>query len=1012
MADGQEETVAIDDSLYSRQRYVLGDKAMSRMAKSDVLILGLGGLGVEIAKNIALAGVKSLTLHDTVEASLTDLATQFFLSEADIGKNRATVSEATIAQLNPYVKVASFTTPIGEDLGFLQKYSCVIATELPLSQHLRINEYCHAHNICYIAAEIRGVFAWIFDDFGESFDVWDKNGEEPSETLIAKITKEKEGVVTCLEHHFHGLEDGDVVTFREVKGMTEINGTHHAVKVISPTSFAIGDTSAFGDYERDGAVVQVKTVVKHSFLRMAESLEKPELNIVDFAKMENSQQLHIGFQALHAFVERRGGLPAPWNAADAEQLITIAEEINNKTAAKVNSLNKDLLKQLSFTSRGVIAPITGFLGGVVAQEALKAVTGKYTPLKQWLYFDACELLPSLSEAKAEDFLPVGSRYDSQIICIGKSTQKAIEDAKLFMIGCGAIGCEMLKNYAMLGVSAGNGKIVVTDNDLIEKSNLNRQFLFRPNNIGSPKSTTAANAAKVMNPNLKIEANLDRVGPQTEEKYSDDFFEELDVVVNALDNVAARIYVDGRCVTNQRPLLESGTLATKGHVQVIVPYKTESYSSQRDPPEKDVPFCTLKSFPNQIEHTIQWARDFCFENLFSSKPREFNKFWEDATIIEKINNKSTKPGTLRPVAKLLSQRPESFNKCIEYGRLKFERYYRNSILQLLHNFPLDHKMNDGSLFWTSPKRPPTPQEFDSNNKLHFDFIVSFANLWADVWGLPKPSSITPASIDAALANLKIPVFQPKSGKQIITDENAKKPEPTVTSDEEHEEEARKALIAYLSKDKPPKLNPLDFEKDDDSNFHIDFITASSNLRATVYAIQVADRLQTKRIAGRIMPAIATTTAAVSGLVGIELIKLLKKESNLEKYKNAFMNLGISLFAFSEPAPVISQKISSTYSFSLWDRWDIKQPDITVADFTKYFQSKYGLTVTGIFQDVTMIYVPHFPAHKKRLPDPLAKWLKRPNDSVKYLDLIVSFENDDEEEVNGPVVRFHFTGDKKQ
>lgn len=56
---------AIDESLYSRQLYVLGHEAMRRMATSDVLISGLGGLGVEIAKNVILGGVKSVTLHDS-----------------------------------------------------------------------------------------------------------------------------------------------------------------------------------------------------------------------------------------------------------------------------------------------------------------------------------------------------------------------------------------------------------------------------------------------------------------------------------------------------------------------------------------------------------------------------------------------------------------------------------------------------------------------------------------------------------------------------------------------------------------------------------------------------------------------------------------------------------------------------------------------------------------------------------------------------------------------------------
>jgi ubiquitin-activating enzyme E1 len=77
-----------------------------------------------------------------------------------------------------------------------------------------------------------------------------------------------------------------------------------------------------------------------------------------------------------------------------------------------------------------------------------------------------------------------------------------------------------------------------------------------------------------------------------------------LVVNALDNVDARRYMDRRCVFYRKPLLESGTLGTKCNTQVVIPHVTESYSSSQDPPEKSIPFCTLKNFPNAIEHTIQ------------------------------------------------------------------------------------------------------------------------------------------------------------------------------------------------------------------------------------------------------------------------------------------------------------------------------------------------------------------------------------------------------------------------
>lgn len=95
----------IDESLYSRQLYVLGHEAMKRMGASNVLIVGLKGLGVEIAKNIALAGVKSLTLYDPAQVQIADLSAQFFLTPGDVGKPRDQVTAPRVAELNAYTPV-------------------------------------------------------------------------------------------------------------------------------------------------------------------------------------------------------------------------------------------------------------------------------------------------------------------------------------------------------------------------------------------------------------------------------------------------------------------------------------------------------------------------------------------------------------------------------------------------------------------------------------------------------------------------------------------------------------------------------------------------------------------------------------------------------------------------------------------------------------------------------------------------------------------------------------------
>jgi ubiquitin-activating enzyme E1 len=92
------------------------------------------------------------------------------------------------------------------------------------------------------------------------------------------------------------------------------------------------------------------------------------------------------------------------------------------------------------------------------------------PLKQWLHFDCFECLP---EGEADRSLQ-GTRYDDYIAVLGREVFEKIANAKTFMVGAGALGCEFLKGFAMMGLGSGpNGKVTCTDDDTIEISNLNR-----------------------------------------------------------------------------------------------------------------------------------------------------------------------------------------------------------------------------------------------------------------------------------------------------------------------------------------------------------------------------------------------------------------------------------------------------------------------------------------------------------------------------------------------------------
>jgi ubiquitin-activating enzyme E1 len=105
---------------------------------------------------------------------------------------------------------------------------------------------------------------------------------------------------------------------------------------------------------------------------------------------------------------------------------------------------------------------------------------------------------------------------------------------------------------------------------------------------------------------------------------------------------------------------------------------------------------------------------------------------------------------------------------------------------------------------------------------------------------------------------------------------------------------KDLKTETAKFKAADFHPAEFEKDDDTNFHIEFIHAAANLRARNYKITECDYQKTKMIAGKIIPAIATTTAMITGCVTSEIYKFAQGFDNLGLFKNAFINLALPIF----------------------------------------------------------------------------------------------------------------------
>ncbi|KAI4340338.1 hypothetical protein MLD38_025187 [Melastoma candidum] len=1007
----------IDEDLHSRQLAVYGRETMRRLVASNVLVSGMQGLGAEIAKNLILAGVKSVTLHDESVVELWDLSSNFIFSEDDIGKNRAVASKPKLQELNNSVVVSSLTTRLTKEQ--LSNFQAVVFTDIDLETAIEFDHFCHMHQppIAFIKAEVRGLFGSVFCDFGPAFTVVDFDGEDPHTGIIASISNDNPALVSCVDDERLEFQDGDLVVFSEVQGMSELNDNKpRRIKNARPYSFVLEeDTSGYSTYERGGIVTQVKLPKLLKFKPLKEALKDPgDFLLSDFSKIDRPPLLHLAFQALDKFLCDFGRFPVAGSEDDAQGLISIASAMNDSAGdAKLEDIYPKLLRSFAFGSRAVLNPMAAMFGGIVGQEVVKACSGKFHPLFQFFYFDSSESLPAKTE-DVGDFSPLNGRYDAQISVFGSKLQRKMEEAKVFLVGSGALGCEFLKNLALMGVSCSHqGKLTVTDDDVIEKSNLSRQFLFHDWNIGQAKSSVAASAAKTINPHLKVEALQNRVGAETESVFDDDFWETLDVTINALDNVNARLYVDQRCLYFQKPLLDSGTLGAKCNTQMVIPHLTENYGASRDPPEKQAPMCTVHSFPHNIDHCLTWARSE-FEGLLEKTPAEVNAYLSNPSDYSKLMIKAGDAqarDTLEHVLEYLDlERCETFEDCITWARLKFEDYFANRVKQLIYTFPEDAATSTGAPFWSAPKRFPRPLQFSTSDPAHLHFVMSASILRAETFGIPVPDWMKhPRKLAEAVEKVIIPDFKPKKDAKILTDEKA----TSLSSASVDDEAVIHDLIARLEQCRMNlrpgfRMKPIQFEKDDDTNYHMDLIAALANMRARNYSIPEVDKLKAKFVAGRIIPAIATSTAMATGLVCLELYKVLDGGHKLEDYRNTFANLALPLFSMAEPVPpkVIKHR---DMSWTVWDRWIIKN-NPTLRELLQWLQKK-GLNAYSVSCGSCLLFNSLFPKHRDRMDKKvvdLAREVAKLEvpDYRRHIDVVVACEDEDDNDVDIPMVSIYF------
>ena len=870
-----------EDHRYSRQSYTIGQDTQTKLSVASVLVIGYNSLAQEIIRNLALIGVSKIDIYQSKELNNYRKTGLYYSLEKD------NLPLNQLQKLNPTIKIELINI-LDEDNELdkkkIKKYNVVILTNSIIDDAFDINRITHKLNIPFIMCGNYGLMGYIFNDFCENFIVNDIDGDI-NELLILESIENK----TLKFKDPHKLSDGDTII------ITWKDNSESELKVFRKKSPLIIELTEIPNQDKNVYLKIIRKKISQTF-----SFESLKRNIDEITKItadwsipsirtDNLHKLHLAY---NKYLTDYGQSPRAWSISDYE-----AFEKNVKYLNEELSL---LAKKFCYTLRGDILPICSIIGGIVSHEVLKALAHKYIPIQQWYYFDCLDLISDEEVFNFKDNTGKNYRtktkYEGIVNVFGKKFLEEIQNNIPFVIGSGAIGCELIKNLGMMGIK----EIYLTDPDHIEKSNLSRQFLFNDEDIRKSKAEVVAQKIKIMNPDTNINVLKYKICSETENIFNEDFHSKIDIYLNALDNVEARLYMDSLSIKYEKPLIDSGTMGSKGNIQVVIPHLTESYGSSKDPDEKTgIPICTIKSFPYKPEHTIQWGREI-FETEFNLIPNLLNKYKNNVEL-NKINDNESKI-LLKQLYKYINFElsKEYFIKLLK--TIFYENHFDN-IKEIIDKYANEE---------TDKKLPIYLTNLNLSLEYIFEYIKS---------GIIILNQIFNTNIDIEINDIN----------KILENNNL---QIKYDLDKINSEEIIEILLPIFNK--VPITNPIDFDKDNDELCHVYWINLSANMRNIQYSIEQTNIYETRRIAGNIIPAMITTTAVISGFQILEYIRILKlykknkyinndKKEDIDLFKNRFINLNINYYDGITPSIVLNHKLYDNKFISVWTKFIINSFD---------------------------------------------------------------------------------------
>ncbi|KAM8954090.1 SUMO-activating enzyme subunit 1 [Pelodytes ibericus] len=330
MVEKEEAVISEEEAAqYDRQIRLWGLEAQKRLRTSRVLLVGMRGLGAEVAKNLILAGVKGLTLLDHEQVSQEDSRAQFLIPSGSLGRNRAAASLERAQNLNPMVDVKVDTEDLeGKPADFFTQFDAVCLTCCSRDLLVKVNQICHKHNIKFFSGDVFGYHGYMFADLGEHEFVEEK-------PKVTKVSPELEDGPEAKKAKIDSTETTMVkkkVQFCQLKDALEI------------------------DWSSEKWKAALKKTPADLFL------------------------LHV----IMKFRTDKGRDPLPRTYQDDSELLL---QIRNDLLTSLGVSTDLLAEDFASYCFSEMAPVCAVVGGVLAQEIVKALSQRDAPHNNFFFFD-------------------------------------------------------------------------------------------------------------------------------------------------------------------------------------------------------------------------------------------------------------------------------------------------------------------------------------------------------------------------------------------------------------------------------------------------------------------------------------------------------------------------------------------------------------------------------------------------------------------------------------------------